>query len=269
MERTIEQIREHYEIEKVLADRLMNSSQEERRLLYSSLYDELFRRVPHHPQLTRKKNDELSKNYVSKQVDLLRRFLRNDTIFVEIGPGDCSLSFALTTMVKKVYAIDVSDEISKNEELPDNFQLMLSDGVSIPIPKKSADLVYSNQLMEHLHPEDAENQLINIVDVLADGGKYICITPNRISGPHDISRHFDKEATGFHLKEYTFEELRNLFKKVGFKTVHGYWRVRKICAKIPVFLIILTERLLNFLPLSIKRNKYSYLLLRITIVGIK
>lgn len=49
-----EQIREYYEIEKELANRLRYASKQERRYLYSSLYDELYRRVPLHPQLTRK-----------------------------------------------------------------------------------------------------------------------------------------------------------------------------------------------------------------------
>ena len=53
-QRTPEQIREHYEIEKKLASQLRDATREERRSLYSSLYDELFRRVPSHPQLTDK-----------------------------------------------------------------------------------------------------------------------------------------------------------------------------------------------------------------------
>ena len=49
--RTAEQVKEHYEIEKVIADRLRNSSAAERTELYKASYDELFRRVPHHPLL--------------------------------------------------------------------------------------------------------------------------------------------------------------------------------------------------------------------------
>ncbi len=44
--RSSEQVKEHYEIEKALATRLRESSREERRTLYASLYDELFQRVP-------------------------------------------------------------------------------------------------------------------------------------------------------------------------------------------------------------------------------
>lgn len=64
--RSLEQIREHYEMEKELANRLRFATKQERRTLYSSLYDQLFTRVPHHPQLTRKsspsKKSKLLKN---------------------------------------------------------------------------------------------------------------------------------------------------------------------------------------------------------------
>jgi len=40
-----------------------------------------------------------------------------------------------------------------------------------------------------------------------------------LSGPHDISAYFDDGATGFHLKEYSNEELYRLFLKTGFKNI--------------------------------------------------
>lgn len=52
--RTFEQLKEHYEIEKALADRLRSAGKEERKRLYLVVYDELFKRVPEHPQLIQK-----------------------------------------------------------------------------------------------------------------------------------------------------------------------------------------------------------------------
>ena len=67
----------------------------------------------------------------------------------------------------------------------------------------------------HLHPEDAGDQLT--VRFPARACVYVCITPNRVSGPHDILGIFDDVVTGFHLKEYTFRELRRLFEDIGFR----------------------------------------------------
>ncbi len=59
-----DQLREHYKIEKGLATRLRNASREERLHLYSFLYDELYRLVPFHPQLIRKRSPEQTATYM-------------------------------------------------------------------------------------------------------------------------------------------------------------------------------------------------------------
>lgn len=92
MERTKQQLFEHYQIEKALATRLKDSTLQERKYLYKTLYDELFQKVPHHPQLTRKGNEIASQQYTSVQIKFLERFIDKNSIVVEIGPGDCSLS---------------------------------------------------------------------------------------------------------------------------------------------------------------------------------
>lgn len=272
-QRTPEQIREHYEIEKQLAQRLRNSTRQERQTLYSSLYDELFRSVPHHPQLTRKLSPEESAGKVAYEIRHFQSFLKRDTIFLEVGPGDCALSFEVTKLVKTVYAIDVSEEITKNLTHPPDFKLILSDGTSIPIPANSVDVAYSNQLMEHLHPDDALEQLHNIYDVLTPGGIYICISPNRLSGPHDISRHFDTVATGFHLKEYTVTELDHLFKATGFSKVRIFVPIKKMRIFLPVFPAKLCEKILGPLPHSLRKSLASSWLgtklLGIRLVGMK
>src|SRR6185437_5529779 len=81
----------------------------------------------------------------------------------------------------------------------------------------SVDIVYSNQLMEHLHPDDARDQLVEIRRILKPGGKYICITPNCAHGPHDVSKYFDEVATGFHIREYDCASLKALFVESGFR----------------------------------------------------
>ena len=185
--RSEEQIREHYLVERELADRLRNAPKEARGALYRTVYDELFRRVPHHSMLSRKVSPEMSRENLKWQMNLLSPFLKESVTFLEVGPGDCALAFEVAKLVKKVYAVDVSEAITSTSSAPRNFQLILSDGSNIDVPKGSIDVVYSNQLMEHLHPEDAVGQLNNILDALAPGGAYLCVTPNKLNGPHDIS----------------------------------------------------------------------------------
>lgn len=249
-----EQLREHYEIERGLADQLRSASQTERRTLYTSLYDELYRRVPYHPQLVRKISPRERDEMIQSQMKLLAKLLNKDTTYLEVGPGDCALAFAVAKTVKKVYAVDVSETITESSRIPENFELMISDGCSIPVPENSVDVVFSNQLMEHLHPDDANEQLKNIFDCLAPGGTYLCVTPNRLNGPHDISQHFDNEATGFHLKEYTVFQLSKLFKEIGFSKMRQFVGFKGRYFKIPIFPVVICERLLDLLPNGLKKK---------------
>jgi SAM-dependent methyltransferase len=253
--RDAEQIREHYELEKELANKLRNSTREQRRALYGAVYDELFRRLRHHPQSVRKFDPEVRSKLVVSELRRLTHFLKPESTFLEIGAGDCQLSLAVARFVKRVYAVDISEEItSSTARRPENFRLVMSDGYSIAVPRGSAQIAYSNQLMEHLHPDDAVEQLRSIYAALAPGGKYICVTPSRLAGPHDVSCCFDDVATGFHLKEYTTRELDNLFKDAGFTETCMYLTTQWFIVLLPVRIAIVLERVLEMLPRPLQKR---------------
>jgi len=252
--RSLERLRHHYDVERKLAARLQSSPRERRLHMLTGLYEELFREVPDHPRLVRKHTPEDSRADVAKQMLFMRRFLRPHTTLLEIGPGDCAFSFEAARSVRQVYAVDVDAVLSRNAEPPANFRLFLSDGVSVPVPAGSVDLAYSNQLMEHLHPDDAREQLGNIFAALAPGGAYVCLTPNRLDGPHDISRWFSDEASGFHLKEYTVTELAALFRETGFRRVRAYARTKGVWLPVPLALVVGLEAMLERAPADLRRS---------------
>lgn len=250
--RNMEQLRRDYEIEKELATRLRNASRQERQFLYSSVYDEYYERVSLAPLLIQKSSPEIRAAAIAQQMSFLKPFLSEEIIFLEVGPGDCGLSIEASKHAKQVFAVDVSANIGEGFTLPQNCKRLVSNGSNIPVPKDSISVVYSNQLMEHLHPDDALEQVRNIYNSLMAGGIYICITPNRLSGPHDISKYFDLMATGFHLKEYTVSELVKLFKKIGFSSCESYVGAMGYYIKVPIFLQRLLEVLLGRIPNSIR-----------------
>lgn len=114
------------------------------------------------------------------------------------------------------------------------------------MPSGSVDVAYSNQLMEHLHPDDALEQLANIHRALKPGSVYYCVTPSRISGPHDISVYFDTVAQGLHLKEYSYRGLTDLFRQAGFRRVAYY--VSRLGGAVPRPLLFALEALLENIP---------------------
>jgi SAM-dependent methyltransferase len=243
-----------YEIECELADRLRRAAPAERKELYRTVYDELFTRVPDHPQNTTKKNPALQAARTARELRFLDRFLTADSVYLEVGPGDCHLALALAHQVSQVYAVDVSELIAGNNELPANFKLIISDGVTVDVPAGSVHVAYSNQLMEHLHPDDALEQLREIYRALGPQGEYVCVTPHRYSGPQDISWYFDAEARGFHLKEYTYRELRNLFRAAGFEGTSPWAGFKGHFLRLPEWLVLGVEWALGRLPVRMRRN---------------
>ena len=252
--RTAQELFEDYSTEKELAAQLRAATASERPVLYSSLYDEMYRRTPRHPQLRQKASPADTAAAVTRQMGHLRPFLGANTVYLEIGPGDCALAFEVASVVRQVYAVDVSAAITAGAVAPQNCQLILSDGVSIPVPPGSVDVAFSNQLMEHLHPDDAVAQLRGIARALRPGGIYICLTPNRVSGPHDISKSFDDVATGFHLKEYTFRELRGILRAAGFGSVRPYIATGRVHVFYPVLFVRAGETFLSLLPARLRRR---------------
>lgn len=219
--RTLEQLRHHYNVEKELATRLRNSTQAERSVLFGKLYNELFERVPDHPRVVRRDTPELSQKSISARMNLLRPVLFPEATFLEFAPGDCRLIEAVCPLVKKAIAVDISDQREEGAA-PKNFELVIYDGYTLNLPAESVDILFSYQFLEHLHPDDVAGHFEMAFRLLKKGGVYVFATPHRISGPHDISRHFSDTPECFHLKEWTYREMFKVLKSAGFSSASTY-----------------------------------------------
>lgn len=225
--------------------------------MYGRLYNELYTQVKDHPLLQRKalSAEQLERHQgIQSQLRFLRRFVKPGSVFLEIGAGSCLVSVEVAKNVKRVIAVDVSHEITRRDDLPPNLELRIFDGVEVPVEAGTVDIAYSHQVMEHVHPDDAFEQLQTIHRSLASGGAYVCIVPNRISGPHDISRHFDEVATGFHMKEYTTAELTLLLRRSGFRKVRSYVGAKGRYFAVPQLFLIAFEKLLDQMPFRLRAS---------------
>ena len=274
MVRTPERLRAHYKVERRLADGLRQAPDAEaRRRIFATMYDDLFREVPDHPRLAARSGETLAERERDVGWDLaqLRPYLKDGCTFLEVGAGDCALSARVAEGAGKVYAVDISDQHAGS--LPANVKVVITDGTSIDVPAGSVDLAFSDQLMEHLHPDDALEQLRNIHRALKPGGVYLCVTPNRMYGPSDISAFFDDEARGFHLKEYTLREIREAFARAGFPRTHVYVGARGAFVRCPAAVVLAMEGLLASLPAAMRRRladmKACRALLGLRVAGIK
>jgi SAM-dependent methyltransferase len=244
--RSPEELVVHYNLERKLSDRLRSAPEIERRRLYSQVYNEIFN-MPDHPMLNRKNQSNLT----DSQFLILEPYLNGDSIFLEIGPGDCSLSLKIAQHVNRVYAVDVSHEIAaSSQRLPNNFELVITDGINIPIKESSVDVAYCSSLIEHLHPDDVAAHLDQIHTILKPGGVFICSTCNRLDGPHDVSRWFDDVPMGFHLREYTHSELGLLFRNAGFSWTKKHFRFASRSFSVPLSAVTPIEKIVDVIPRS-------------------
>jgi SAM-dependent methyltransferase len=265
------QVREHYDIERELSDRLRNAgSRDERRRLYGEVYRELHERIAHHPLVMQADDTNAQAAAIAPQVRLLRDFVNRDTMFCEIGAGDAAVARALALTVRSSIAFDVTDAYLRGPNPDGRFEFRVFDGFNPGLPPASVDVTYSRDLVEHLHPDDMLEQTAAVLQMLKPGGMYICVTPNRLSGPHDVSRHFDEEPTGFHLREYTVGELATAMRAIGFSDVRALISIggRRLSPLLPPWVVTPVEALVARLPRRARRQ-IGQLLAAVKVVGIR
>lgn len=261
--RTSEQLQNHFIVEKGLADRIRASTREERMALFPLLYDQLFQYVPDHPRLTRRISEEESRRTVAARRSLLDGLLGEETVFMEVAPGDCMLACEVAKSVKTVYAADISDQREPGMKVPDNFHMVVFDGMNLDLEPASVDVAFSYQFLEHLHPDDVAPHFDLVARALKPGGVYVLDTPHSFSGPHDISRYFSEKAEGFHMHEWTYGEIRGLGRMHGFGRMGVYRFGRRWHSTAAVALTLAVERLVGCLP-----RKLSWMLSQRLFLGV-
>ncbi|WP_299395027.1 bifunctional 2-polyprenyl-6-hydroxyphenol methylase/3-demethylubiquinol 3-O-methyltransferase UbiG [Pelagibius sp.] len=267
--RTYEGVLHHFNVERAIADRLKAADRHARKEIYGKMYDELFAQVPDHPRLTRRADAAATKRMNQLKLALARPFLKPDGSFLEFGPGDCRFSFEMTRHARQVYAIDIADQIGLGVKRPDNFELIVYNGYDVALEDGSIDTAFSDQLIEHLHPQDTANHFRLVHRLLKSGGVYMLRTPHRLTGPHDVSRYFSRNAVCFHLKEWTYGELVTQLRTIGFTRVESYWFGRGRLIKVPTAVFRSIEAFMQFAPLAWRRGGLRYLMPGVSVAAYK
>lgn len=252
-----EALRRQYEVERELAERLRSASGAERWRLYGPVYEEFFRRVPDQPQLAQKADPGARDALARLQLHLLERFLEGVETFLEVGSGDGSLVRRLAPRVRRVFAVEASRTVLAGEEVPPNLRLLQAASARIDLPSNSVDLAFTCHFVEHLHPDDLADHLAEIRRVLRPEAPYVCVTPNRLLGPHDASKHFSEVPQGLHLTEYGYRELARALGRAGFRRVRALRGIGRPATCWPLLPYATAEALLDRLPPAVRRRLLS------------
>ncbi len=154
--------RQHYLLEKRLAQRIMASSRQDRVRVTMDAYNELFSSIPWHP--ARACSEEAGQASLREKWVLFGHLLGPHASLLEIGAGNGDWTrLAACKTAGRCVGIDISREVlvSKPGD-PPNLELRVMDAVDLDLPANTFDLAISDQLIEHLHPDDVELHLASV-----------------------------------------------------------------------------------------------------------
>lgn len=212
--------KDHIQLEVKYHDLITNEKDTSKRQeIYSKAYQEYY--------------ELFSKHHVHKKTfgykpglsHVYRKFIEKK-IVVDIGCGYGISTFDFSRYAKKVYGLEIADHLisgarnTAKSKGYTNVEFIKLEANKLPFPDNSVDTIYSNDLVEHLHEDDLELHFSEVYRTLKNGGVYICLTPNRIFGPHDITvKLFNKGSSpvGLHIHEFTYDELLKFFIKHNFR----------------------------------------------------
>ena len=210
----------HWSLEQKLTKELLESSPENRwetfERCYTTLYGEL-------DWLNRLVGSASTTNLAERYRPWTELIGPSPKFIYEVGAGKGVMIEYLAQCGHQCTATESTRERgAKHVSTHANLRWTVTDGVHFGHfePPETYDFVLSDNLIEHLHPNDLHAHLEGACEILKRGGQYLMAVPHRWFGPWDISKVFKHEiASGMHLKEYTHRELRAATLRAGFSEI--------------------------------------------------
>jgi SAM-dependent methyltransferase len=224
---TEEMVLTHWELEKNLTKQLISSTPENRWETFERCYTELYEKLPWLNLLVH----QASKASHRDDLEVWKALIDSvSTRIYEVGSGKGEMINFLAQCGNRCVGTDVTRERGRKYSSDHrNLTWEVTDGVHLDkfTLRESYDVVLSDQVIEHLHPDDLLDHFRSVYNILSrSGGRYIFRTPHVHHGPSDISKVFKcDKPKGMHLKEYTFAELCGVLRLAGFTKIGAVLRV--------------------------------------------
>lgn len=208
---------QHADLEGALTDAVLATTPETRAAAFAEAYSRLYAELPwmNRSEAT---HNALDLNAWSMLIGRNKKIL-------EIGSGRGQLIRHLASQGNLCHATEITTERGeKFVESEAGVQWLATDGVNLSrfAQESFYDVVISDQVFEHLHPDDHVTHLAEARKLLKDGGRYILRAPHRATGPHDISAIFGFDKAVFlHLCEPDYELMERVTRAAGFRTTRA------------------------------------------------
>ena len=215
----------HWELERRLTEELLASTPENRWEVFERCYNTLFTELEWLNEIVDAGAAERIAEFFPDWLLLIGRPPKK---VYEVGSGKARLILFLAEQGFECRATEITRERGEKwAATHPNLTWGASDGVHLGEfePPNSYDVVISDQVIEHMHPDDVLDHFRGVLTILVNGGRYIFSVPHVSVGPTDVSRVFGYDKPkGMHLKEYTYGEIAKLAKQAGFKRVQAAMR---------------------------------------------
>ncbi len=268
---TEEMILRHWKLEKRLTKELLGSNPKNRWEVFERCYSTLYSELWWLNKFIGAGNTIPPSQRYKNWIDLIGQPPKK---IYEVGSGKGEMITYLANCGYKCRATEITRERGQ-KYASDHPQLSwsISDGVHLERfeDPNSYDVVISDQVIEHLHPDDLYDHFKGVLSILSSRGKYIFVTPHKYVGPSDISRVFKRnKPMGMYLKEYTYQELKELLEQAGFKDIRAVLRIPIIAQLVGIYIkpkasrtyllyLCVIEKLISLLPHQTLRRKAARL----------
>jgi 2-polyprenyl-3-methyl-5-hydroxy-6-metoxy-1,4-benzoquinol methylase len=158
--------------------------------------------------------------YTAKQALKISN-IESNSMILDYG---CSVGRAASIFAScghKVIGVDVVEKnLKKANEHCFETHLRINQSEKMPFNHNSFDLIFSSQVIEHLHRRDGYDFIEEAFNLLKPNGKIFITTPN----PHYLRILLNRSPMirGNHLSSWIIEEMHNHYKDVGFSKIKWF-----------------------------------------------
>lgn len=145
---------------------------------------------------------------VALRYSLAKKFLKSGEKVLEAGCGFGYGAAFISGRAESVVGLDIapdSIEFCRRTYRLENVQWVVGDVTDLKFGDNTFDIYVSYETLEHLPLDKIERYFQEAKRVLKNGGHFIISTPNKMNRLN--------LNNPFHVKEYTFTELRNLMER--------------------------------------------------------
>ncbi len=171
-------------------------------------------------------------NLKDKYVKLFSKELENASV-IDYGSGQGHMLQSIDKQLKTKSLTGIDVVIPEDLKSHKRIRFIESNIINHEF-EEQFDVAFSDNVLEHLVPQDAQIHLENIFKNLNPTGKLIIIMPNKLFGPWDVTRIKDFSqsgqlaAQGGHVNESTHTEMARQLKRIGFKEVSTILPIPKL-----------------------------------------